>query len=80
MVIPAPAFKDLVMQAAAADTGRGGGAAQERFATMLQLLQSDKLWAQEYDSYVHQVSFASTEESITFTAAINALNRLVTTN
>ena len=83
MVITAPAFKDLVLQAAAADTGRGGGAAPamaaERFAAMMQMLLSDKLWAQEYDSYVHQVSFARPDEFIDFDPALDAVARLIDT-
>ena len=83
MVITATAFKDLVLQAAAADDGRGGGTAPataaERFTAMMHILQSDKLWAQEYDSYVHQVSFARPDEFIDFDPALDAVARLIDT-
>ena len=77
----APAFKTVLRDAAAADTGRGGGQAPEdpgeRFAAMLERLRTDKLWADEYDEFVRNVSFARTDEAITFDAALAATHRLV---
>jgi hypothetical protein len=81
MVATAPAFKTLTLQAAADDAGRGGGTAPanlaDRFAAMLNILETDKLWTQEYDSYVHQVSFARQDEIIAFGPALDAVARLV---
>ena len=55
-------FARLAPQAALADTGRRGGraptAAAERFAMMLDRLQREKFWADEYGEFVRQVSFA----------------------
>ena len=79
-VATVPAFKSLLQQAATADTGRGGGKAPEnpveRFATMLDRLQTDPLWAKEYDHYVQLVSFADPTERIAFIDAVNAVSRL----
>jgi hypothetical protein len=64
-----------------ADTGRGGGQAPadpaERFATMLDRLTKDALWADEYAEFVRNVSFARKDETIAFAAALEALRRLV---
>jgi hypothetical protein len=71
----------LVQQAAAADTGRGGGTApatpQDRFAAMLDRLRGDKLWIADYDEFVRHVSFARPDEQISFAAALAATTRLV---
>jgi len=68
-------------RAANADTGRGGGRAPpdptERFALMLERLSTDPLWADEYDEFVHNVSFAKPDEAISFSAALEAVQRLV---
>ena len=80
-VAAAPAFTQLVQQAAAADTGRRGGrapaAAAERFAMMLDRLQREKFWADEYEEFVRQVSFARADEVIGFENALAAGRRLV---
>ena len=77
----APAFKAVLRDAAAADTGRGGRQAPqdpgERFATMIEHLRADKLWADEYDEIVQNVSFAREDEIISFAAALEAARRLV---
>lgn len=44
---------------------------------MLDLLTHDPLWAQDYDEFVQNVSFAGDEEKIPFTAALEAARRLV---
>jgi hypothetical protein len=78
----APAFTTLVFQAVAADAGRGGGATAAsdpatRFAHMIDRLQSDRLWAAEYDDFVRQVSFAQPDERIGFDQALAAVIALV---
>lgn len=75
------AFRNLVLQAAAADSNRGGGTAPaspaDRFAAMLHQLETDAAWAAEYNDYVHQVSFAQPEEIIAFGQALEAAKRLI---
>jgi hypothetical protein len=44
---------------------------------MLDLLDSDKLWASEYERFVLQVSFAKPDETISFAEALAAARRLV---
>jgi hypothetical protein len=62
------------------DTGRGGGKAPahpgERFASMLERLGNDPLWSDEYDEFVHNVSFAGPNEVISFAAALEAAKGL----
>jgi len=80
-VVQVPGFKTLVLNAAKGDSNRGGGQApadpRERFSAMLDQLRSDVLWAKEYDTFVSGVSFAPSEESITFAEALDAVRRLV---
>ena len=80
-VVPSPEFKRLVEEAATADSKRGGGVAPAdlatRFAAMLERLTGDKLWRQEYETYVDQVSFAPESERIVFEAAIDACRRIL---
>ena len=80
-VAASSAFVPLVKQAAAADAGRGGGGApaiaSERFAMMLDRLEREKFWADEYDAFVRQVSFARPDEAIDFPAALAAGKRLI---
>ena len=77
----APEFRAVLRDAVAADTGRGGGQVPadsgERFAVMLERLRTDRLWADEYDEFVRNVSFARMDEIITFNAALEAASRLV---
>lgn len=77
----APAFASLVAEAAQADRGRGGGRAPAeapaRFAAMLGKLTDDPDWSREYEEFVHSVSFAPTDEFITFTSAMESVRRLV---
>lgn len=81
--ITAPQFVSLVQKAATADTGRGGGQAPkdpaQRFARMLERLTTDPLWADEYEEFVHSVSFAKPDEIITFSSAMEGVRRLVAT-
>jgi hypothetical protein len=83
-VVVAPAFATLLLKAATADTGRGGGQAPinpgQRFSLMLKRLSTDPLWADEYDKFVLDVSFARSDEVISFTAALDTVRRLVTTS
>jgi hypothetical protein len=80
-VTTAPAFASLVMKSAVADTDRGYGRASrdpvERFVLMLERLTTDSLWADEYEKFVHNVSFAAPGESIPFSAACDAVKRLL---
>jgi Nucleotidyl transferase AbiEii toxin, Type IV TA system len=81
--ITAPEFVSLVQKAATADTGRGGGQAPkdpaQRLARMLERLTTDRLWADEYEEFVHSVSFAKADEIITFSSALESVRRLVGT-
>ena len=75
-------FRELVLASVAADVGRGGEKdpptdAALIFADMLQRLQSDQLWAREYEDFVRQVSFAAAYETIGFTEALASCRRLV---
>ena len=77
----APRFPELVRAAAEADVGRGGGTAAgdpaAMFADMLQRLETDPLWAREYEDFVRAVSFAAPGEAIDFAHALAACSRLV---
>ena len=74
------AFATLLTQAARRDIGRGGGRAPiepaERFAKMLERLGTDALWAEEYEEFVNNVSFAAPDELTPFATALAALGRL----
>ncbi len=76
----APHFAQLLREAADADTGRGAGRApvevSARFRRMLERLDTDPLWAGEYDRFVQNVSFAAAEEIIRFNDAVEAARRL----
>jgi hypothetical protein len=81
-VATAPRFAELVLAAAAADAGRGGegapfGNAPAAFAEMLRRLETDPIWAREYEEFVRQVSFAGAGETIHFADARAACGRLV---
>ena len=73
-------FSALLREAADSDTGRGAGRAPadvgERFRRMLERLETDPLWALEYDRFVQNVSFAAADELIPFTDALEAARRL----
>jgi predicted nucleotidyltransferase component of viral defense system len=76
----APRFAELVLAAAGADIERGAGSTGDTaadFAAMLQRLETDPLWAREYEEFVRQVSFAGPEEVIDFVDALAACARLV---
>jgi hypothetical protein len=79
-VSAAPRFPELVLAAAAADIGRGGGPIgdpAQMFPEMLRRLEADPLWAREYEEFVRQVSFANAGEEIHFADALIACARLV---
>jgi predicted nucleotidyltransferase component of viral defense system len=81
-VVSAPRFAELVLAAAAGDVGRGGETgtgsdAREMFAGMLRRLETDPLWAREYEEFVRQVSFAGAGEEIDFDEAVAACIRVV---
>jgi hypothetical protein len=80
-IVGTSGFAALAQKTAIDDTGRGGEGVpskpKERFATMLERLQSDKLWASEYETFVLQVSFAKEDERISFAEAFAATRRLV---
>ena len=46
---------------------------------MLQRLESDPLWAQEYENFVRAVSFAGPDEMIGFLDAVASCRRLAST-
>jgi predicted nucleotidyltransferase component of viral defense system len=81
-VASAPRFAELVLAAAAADIGRGGEGVPSGddpsavFAEMLRRLETDPLWAMEYEEFVRQVSFAGPGQEIDFTGAVAACVRL----
>jgi hypothetical protein len=75
-------FRELMLAAVAADVGRGGEKDPPTdpaviFADMLQRLETDPLWAQEYEDFVHAVSFAAMGARIGFAEAVDACARLV---
>jgi predicted nucleotidyltransferase component of viral defense system len=75
-------FRKLVLAAVAADIGRGGESDPPTdpaviFAGMLQRLETDPLWAREYEDFVRQVSFADANSEIVFSAALDACARLI---
>ena len=81
-VASAPRFPELVHAAAAADVGRGGERTPPAdpaamFADMLRRLETDALWAREYEDFVRAVSFARPGEAIDFVDAFAACIRLV---
>jgi Nucleotidyl transferase AbiEii toxin, Type IV TA system len=79
-VAAAPRFAELVLTASASDEGRGGAAAANpvaMFADMLRRLETDPLWAREYQEFVRAVSFAGPGEAIHFADALAACARLV---
>jgi predicted nucleotidyltransferase component of viral defense system len=79
-IAAAPLFGELVLAAAAADEGRGGIPAADpatMFAEMRRRLETDPLWAREYEEFVRQVSFAGPGEVIHFADALAACARLV---
>jgi hypothetical protein len=80
-VAAAPLFNTLLLKTAEADTGRGGGqvptSPAERFARMLERLTTDAQWAEEYEEFVHNVSFAQPDEMISFSSALAATAKLV---
>jgi nucleotidyltransferase AbiEii toxin of type IV toxin-antitoxin system len=75
-------FRELVLAAVAADVGRGGEKNPPTdpsviFAGMLQQLETDPLWAREYEDFVAAVSFGDSDSKIVFAAALGACSRLV---
>lgn len=80
-VAAAPTFNTLLLKAAEADAGRGGEqvptSPNERFSRMLERLTTDTLWAKEYEEFVHNVSFAKPDETISFSSALAATAKLV---
>jgi predicted nucleotidyltransferase component of viral defense system len=81
-VAAAPRFAELLLAAAAADVGRGGGAEisadpAAMFAEMLRRLETDPQWAREYEDFVRQVSFGGPDELIGFAEALASCTRMV---
>jgi hypothetical protein len=80
-VATAADFRGLVLAAVAADVGRGGEKDPPTdpaviFGTMLQRLETDPLWAREYEDFVRSVSFAGPHEMIGFREALLSCRRL----
>jgi hypothetical protein len=77
-------FLREVEAAMASDLGRGGekdppiGPAII-FPDMLQRLETDPLWAREYEDFVRAVSFAGPDEVIGFLDAVASCRRLAVT-
>ena len=44
---------------------------------MIERLSTDRMWADEYEEFVHNVSFATAAEEISFRAGLDATRRLV---
>ncbi len=44
---------------------------------MLDRLRRESFWADDYDAYVQQVSFAAPHETITFVSAMESVERLI---
>ncbi|SPJ14864.1 conserved hypothetical protein [Syntrophobacter sp. SbD2] len=80
-VAGATGFAALARKTAEDDTGLGGegvpSSQKERFAAMLEFLHNGKLWASEYETFVLQVSFAGSGETINFAEAFAATRGLV---
>lgn len=78
-----PAFAALLTQAIMRDGARGRGRVPaepaKRFALMLERLDTDPLWAEEYEEFVHNVSFAAPDELIAFATALATVRRLTGT-
>jgi hypothetical protein len=75
-------FSRLVQKAMSDDEGRGGEATASSdpaalFAGMLERLNTDPLWAAEYQDYVRQVSFAAPGELVGFDEALAAVKGLM---
>ena len=80
-VASAANFRELVLAAVAADIGRGGEKDPPTdsaviFAGMVQRLETDPLWAREYEDFVRAVSFAGPHEMIGFPDALASCRRL----
>jgi len=73
-----PIFADLAKKSAESDTGRGGAPAngRDRLTMMFDRLKKEKFWAEDYEWYVRQVSFARPGEIMTYADALNALEAL----
>lgn len=73
-------FAALPAQALMRDGRRGGGRAPaepaDRFSLMLEKLGTDPLWAEEYEEFVHNVSFAAPAELIPFATALASVTKL----
>jgi hypothetical protein len=76
-----PSFSGLVIDAVAADIDRREDLQtlnhEAMFAEMLRRLETDPLWAREYEEFVQQVSFARSGERIDFSDGLAACARLV---
>lgn len=80
-VSSATVLKTLFWEVMKADTGRGGSQVpidpEERLVQMIERLTTDPLWSVEYAKFVHDVSFAPPDESISFAGALEGVKRLV---
>jgi hypothetical protein len=80
--IAAAEFARLVRTALATDRGRGRDAVPSidpagLFAGMLGKIESDPLWAEEYERFVEAVSFAAINERVGFGASLDAVRELI---
>jgi hypothetical protein len=80
-VAASPGFAALAHKSAESDNGRAGDKApatgQDRLAMMFDRLRREAFWVDDYDQYVRAVSFARPGETLTFVAALDALEVLV---
>lgn len=76
-------FQDLAQQAVIKDTARFQNSSiadisvSERLQRMLQILQTDEVYATEYQNFVVGMSYASDEDRISFVAALDSLQELI---
>jgi hypothetical protein len=56
---------------------RSIGRRRERLVQMIERRTTDPLWSVEYAKFVHDVSFARPDESISFVGALEGVKRLV---
>jgi predicted nucleotidyltransferase component of viral defense system len=80
-VTDAPAFVGLTREVVALDVGRGDPNRPQEIAellpAMLKELTSSPHWRSDYDTFIRSVSYAASDQSISFDDALAACTRLV---
>ena len=81
-ILDSRAFRSIVLEVMAGDSDRGDRSfpsdPHARLKMMLERLENDALWSSEYNEYVANVSFAPSNEQISFVDALAFVRRLVT--